>query len=448
MMDFAKINEIIKTEAEAVGIKEYEIYVSEGTEISVGTLNAEVNAFSSGVSSGLCLRVIEDGKMGYASTQLTDEAELKALVSRALDNARATEKLDGVGIFAGSESYEELPHSNYQPKDASYLRGVAKQIADAMYKTGDKVQNGTESTALSSFNTIRIANSYGLNLECSGGIDAVVAAAVVAEDGKFDSAFEVSMLDDSTDLEAMAGKVVADAERKIGAGSVSSGKYNIILSARQMRTILSAFSSAFSAKMAQSGMSLLAGKEGQVIASEIVTISDDPMREGIAIKTNFDAEGVAAHRKLVVEGGVLKTLLHNRETANKAGIASTGNASKGGYSSPVGISPYAFCIEAGDMTLDQLFAEAKDGIYITELKGLHAGANPITGDFSIESAGFKITDGKLAEAVKTFTIAGNFFQLLKSISALSDKVEFGVTGGFTNFGAPAVLIRNMSVAGT
>ena len=149
----------------------------------------------------------------------------------------------------------------------------------------------------------------------------------------------------------------------------------------------------------------------------------------------------------MVEGGVLKTLLHNRETALKAGVQSTGNASKGGYASPVSVSPYAFCLEAGEHTEDELLKMAEGGLYITELKGLHAGANAVTGDFSIESAGFRIVDGKLGEAVKSFTIAGNFFELLKSIAALSNEVEVGVSGGFTTFGSPAVLVHNMSVAG-
>jgi len=195
------------------------------------------------------------------------------------------------------------------------------------------------------------------------------------------------------------------------------------------------------------GLSLLAGKEGEVIASDIVTITDDPMREGVSIQTHFDGEGVATHRKSVIEKGVLKTLLYNRETALKAGKETTANASKGSYAAPVGISPYAFCIEAGDKTLDQLFEMAENGIYVTEVKGLHAGVNAASGDFSIESAGFLIKDGKKAEAVKSFTIAGNFFELLKSISALSDKVEMGVPSGFTTFGSPAVLIKDMSVAG-
>jgi PmbA protein len=171
------------------------------------------------------------------------------------------------------------------------------------------------------------------------------------------------------------------------------------------------------------------------------------MREGVSIQTNFDAEGVAAYRKAIIENGVLKTLLHNRETAKAQGVESTGNASKGSYASPVAISPYAFCMEAGDKTKDELFAMAGNGIYITELKGLHAGANAVTGDFSIESAGFKIEDGKLGGAVKSFTIAGNFFDLLKSIAALSNEVDVAITGGFTTFGAPAVLIHDVSVAG-
>ena len=81
------------------------------------------------------------------------------------------------------------------------------------------------------------------------------------------------------------------------------------------------------------------------------------------------------------------------------------------------------------------------------MKGLHAGANPVTGDFSLESAGFMIEDGKLGRAVRSFTVAGNFFDMIKKISAVGDKLELGVPTGFTSFGSPDVLIPDMSVAG-
>jgi len=144
---------------------------------------------------------------------------------------------------------------------------------------------------------------------------------------------------------------------------------------------------------------------------------------------------------------VLKTLLYNLETAKKAGIESTGNASKGGYDAPVGISPYAFFIEAGDKSTDELCKLAGNGIYITDLNGLHAGTDAVTGDFSLESAGYMIENGKKTYAVKNFTLAGNFFKLLIDIVALSDKIEYGAPGSYTVIGSPAAFLRDMSVAG-
>ena len=214
-----------------------------------------------------------------------------------------------------------------------------------------------------------------------------------------------------------------------------------------MRSLLSVFSSAFSAKAVMDGMSRLKGQEGEKIAADIVTITDDPQREGESAGTNFDAEGVATHRKSVVEAGVLKTFLHNRETALAMGKETTANASKAGYSSPIGIRPYSFAIEPGDKTQDELFALAGEGIYITSFSGLHAGANPVSGDFSLQSAGFMIRDGKKCEAVKSFTLAGNFFELLKSIAAIGDKLERGLSSGLTGFCSPDVFVPEMSVAG-
>ena len=447
-MDYKLLKAAIEDEAKLCGLNEYEIYYMSSEELSVDTLNREPNSFSAGNSGGICLRVLYDGKIGYASSELMEEGEMRSLVSRAKENAIATEKPDTVGIYKGSESYAELKNANYQLKSAAELKNVCREMADELYGASDKVAPGTATYGITAGFEIHLSNSHGLDLETKCGINLVQAMAVICDDGKYENNYDAKELKDGEiDLSSMAKDIVEKAILKANAGLVESGKYNVVLSGKQMRTLLSVYSSVFSAKMAQMGMSLLKGKEGEKIAADIVTITDDPMREGVSIQTNFDAEGVSAYRKSVVEAGVLKTLLHNRETAAIQGVESTGNASKGSYASPVAISPYAFCLEAGDKSEDELFAMAKDGIYITELKGLHAGANSITGDFSLEAAGFKITDGKLCEAVKSFTVAGNFFELLKSIVALSDKVEVAITGGFTTFGAPAVLLHDMSIAG-
>ena len=209
-----------------------------------------------------------------------------------------------------------------------------------------------------------------------------------------------------------------------------------------MRSLLSAYASAFSAKNALLGMSKLRGKEGEKIAADIVTITDDPMREGCPIQTSFDDEGVATHKKTVVENGVLKTLLYDITTGIKTGKETTGNGRRGGN-----IAPYNFGICAGSDTQEELFAKAENGIYVTGVKGLHAGANAITGDFSVESEGFIIKDGKKAGPIKSFTVAGNFFELIKNIDSLGNEVKWGIPTGFTVFGSPDVLVMDMSVAG-
>ena len=446
-MNYELLKSAIENEAKLQGVDEYEIYYMSNEELSVDTLNKEPNSFSSGISGGICFRVLHDGKIGYASTELMEEDEVRSLVSRAKNNAIATEKPDTVGIFKGSESYAEINNTGFEAMGAGQLKKLCLDLAEEIYNTSDKVTGGTATYGITAGFEIRLSNSHGLNLKTKCGLNAIQLNSVVCDDGKYESDYDIKELKGDIDIKALAKGTVESAIRKANAGYVESGKYSVVFSPKQMRALLSVYSSVFSAKMAQMGMSLLAGKEGEKIAADIVTITDDPMREGVSIQTNFDAEGVAAYRKAVVEGGVLKTLLHNRETAKAQGVESTGNASKGRYSSPVAISPYAFCLEAGEKSLDELLLMADGGLYITELKGMHAGANSVTGDFSLEAAGFKIKDGRLTDAVKSFTIAGNFFDILKSIVAISNEVEIAITGGFTTFGAPAVLLNDMSIAG-
>ncbi|MBR5448582.1 MAG: TldD/PmbA family protein [Clostridia bacterium] len=449
-MNFDVIKNALVSALNAAGVTEYEIYYTSGSDNSIGTLNKEVNTFSSSTNGGLCLRLVRDGKMGYASTELMTEGEMVELARRAIANASATEKPDTVGIYCGGEEYEENRIPAFVPVSTATLRHAAVKTGEAIFARDARVQNGSESQAISSGFDIRIVNSHGLDLVCSCGINAIIGQSVVMDkDEKQEDyclrAFSEANLD--AVIDEIAGEAVGNALAKIGAGLVPSGKYNLIFSGKQMRSLMSVFSSAFSGKAVIDGMSPLKGKLGEVIAAPIVTITDDPQREGNSIGLTFDAEGVPTHRHEVVSGGVLNTFLHNRETAKQMGSATTANASKAGYSSPVGVRPHSFCIEPGDKTNDELLAMAEGGIYITELKGLHAGANPITGDFSLESAGFMIRGGKLAEAVKSFTVAGNFFEMLKSICALGNKLETGLQTGFTGFGSPDVFVPDMSVAG-
>jgi PmbA protein len=144
---------------------------------------------------------------------------------------------------------------------------------------------------------------------------------------------------------------------------------------------------------------------------------------------------------------VFNTLLYNLKTAAVAGKQTTGNASKGGYDAPVGVRPFTMYLEGGQLTEEQLLEKAGNGVYISSLSGLHAGANAITGDFSLQSAGFMLENGKKTTPVKSFTVAGNFYELLKNIVAMADNAHLPSAMGSTAFGAPTTWVAGLSIAG-
>ena len=441
-MNFNEIKDIISAACKKFEVEEYEIYYTKGEDISAETLKDDISAFSSGESAKVNFRCLVDGHMGYASSSYFAADELEDLVVRAKENAGAIENNDVVFIFKGSESYAKTTAPEPVVVDAGELKNKALELQRATYAADSSVVDGTQTVALSFRNEIYLYNSHGLELSNRVGMSGCYVEAVVNKDGESRNNFEFAENINSEDAKNLPAKAVQGALDKIGATVIPTGKYDVVIDGAQMRSLLSAFSSAFSAKNALLGMSRLAGKEGEKIAADIVTITDDPMREGCPVQTPFDDEGVATYKKTVVENGVLKTMLYDLTTAYKTDKTTTGNGRRGGN-----IAPYNFGICAGTETQEELFAKVGDGIYVTGVKGLHAGANAITGDLSVESEGFLIKDGKKADPIKSFVISGNFFDILKNIDSLGNEVKWGIPSGFTVFGSPDVLLKGMSVAG-
>ncbi len=439
-MNFEILRQALCTAAQAAGLERYEITADTFESIGAETLKDEISAFSSSVGGSISFRCIVDGKAGDATTEVCDPDAMEELVLSAIANAKCIDSADEPILFGGSAHYERIDNGACELTDAKTVQDEALALQRALYAESDKVTDGTETSVFSETRTNYLYNSYGLSLSDRVGVCGAYAGAVIRDGEESQNHYESASA--GFEISALAKKTVQGALDKLGAVTVPSGEYDVLFSGRQFRSFLSAFSSVFSAKQAQLGLSLLAGKEGERIASEIVTITDDPMREGSTMKRSYDREGVATYRKNLVEGGVLKTLLHSLLTAKKAGVESTGNGLRGGN-----VSPYNLSIEAGTDSEEDLLAAIGDGIYITECKGFHAGANAVTGDFSIESAGFRIRDGKRAEPIKSFTVAGNFFDLLKRIDRLGDTVEWGIPATRA-FGSPAVLVRGMKIAGT
>ena len=314
----------------------------------------------------------------------------------------------------------------------------AKQLSDKVVNLGGcSVGYGTSSYG--------IYNTKGLELSNKTNLLTAYVVPIVEESGeKYDGTGYVTANSlKEVNPRKIAKQGIEEALSRINGKSIKSGKYKTLIYNEAMVSLLSTFAGVFSGDAAQKGLSLLKDREGEIIASSIVTLVDNPLLEDGLASTPFDDEGVATYKKEIISKGKLETLLHNLKTANKAGIKTTGNGFKASYASTVGISPTNFYIEKGSKSIDELYEEVGEGLMITELAGMHSGANSITGDFSLAAKGFYIENGKKSFPVEQITIAGNFFDLLKEIKVIGEDLKFPMS----SVGSPSVIINELSVAG-
>ena len=434
-------------EAKKQGIEAAEVYLSSGDRFRAMCVQGEIANYSVNATRGLSLRGLYKGKMGYAATEAFDGEAVSHLVQAVKESAELIEDEDVQEIYPGDKEYPRV--ENYNPA----LDGVEESRKLQLIKDIEKKALAMDKriTALN-YNVIstgsgetRIVNSYGLNLSHQDNTAACFISATAKEGERVStgSGFKVTRNFDEIDADAIAKEAVDEALFMLNAAPVPSGTYRAVIDAKCMPDLLGVFAGVFSAESAQKGLSLLAGKEGEMIASEAVTLMDDPLLPGGLASQPFDAEGVATFATAVIENGKLMTLLHNLKTARKAGVKTTGNASRSGYAGSVNVSPTNFYFKPGKKTQAELLSDMGDGLVITEVSGLHAGANAISGDFSLIAQGYTVKNGKKDKPVEQITVAGNFFQLLKNIRALGSDLTFPGSA----IGSPSVDVGEIAVAG-
>ncbi len=444
-MDFNAFKEAVIAKCAEMGIAEYELYYQNAESTSIGAFQHEINQFTCSTEGGICFRCIYGGKMGYASTEDLSAEQAPSLVEKAVDNASFLEAEEAVFLAEGGQEYAPLEDRSYELPGTEELISTVLAAQDKLYAADPAVIDGSQTHGFAERSEIAICNSKGLDLHSVTTLSGLVAGAVVKGGQEMSNDYQIKLAKlDTIDVDALTKKAAHTAICKLGGDVAPTGQYGVVFDPEAMSALLQTFSSIFSSEAAQKGLSKLAGQEGSVLASEIVTLVDDPFYPTSPNARNFDAEGSPTHCKKVIEQGVFNTLLYNLKTAAVAGKKTTGNASKMGYAGSVGISPFTMYLAPGDMSEDALLEKVGNGVYINALAGLHAGADPISGDFSLQSSGFMIKDGKKQEYVKSFTVAGNFYELLKNITGLASNLEMP---GMGNFGSPSVLVEGLSIAG-
>ena len=447
-MNFNEFKELVIAECQALGVAEYELYYQAGASTSVDTFQHSINEFTSSYSGGLCFRCIVNGKMGYASTENLSAQQAKSVVAKAVDNAINLEAEEAVFLGEGGQEYEPMDDKSYALPTTEELIAKVLDTTEKLYAADPMAVDGCQTQGIIETSEVAIYNSKGLDLHHSNKASGLIAVGVVSNGKEMSNDYQIKLGKlDLIDTDELVKKAIGGAKEKLGGEVAPTGQYPVIFNTDAMCSLLGVYSGIFNSESAQKGLSKLASREGEVIAAPCVTLIDDPFHCDNPEPRNFDAEGSPTHKKAVIENGVLNTLLYNLKTAAVAGKKTTGNASKGSYDSPVGIRPFTMYLQGGSMTEDELLAKAGNGVYITSLGGLHAGADAISGDFSLQSSGYMIENGIKTRYVKSFTVAGNFYELLKNIVALADNCRLPRAMGSTAFGAPSVLVDGLSVAG-
>lgn len=429
------------------GFTDCETYYRRAGSFEVLVLEGEVSDYESSREEGVSFRGNIGGRTGYAYTERLEEDAIPFLVQEAKENAALLPPEDAEELYPGGEAYPALEGINegLERLTVGEKIAAAKRMEQAALAGAEEVASLDYCVLGTARLETAIRNTRGLDVSFAKNYATAFVSAIARKGGetKTGSYFWKDQDWDGFDPEKTGREAARRAAAHLGAASVPSGKYGVVLHGEAVVALLGAFCGVFYAENVQKGFSLLEGRLGEQIASPAVTLRDDALLPGGYASTPFDSEGVPGRDKAVIERGVLRTFLYNRKSAAKDGVESTGNGFKAGLSAPVKTACTNFYLEKGEKTLRELLGTLQDGLFITELMGLHAGTNAVSGDFSLSAEGFLVEGGEIGRPVEQVTIAGNFYRLLEGIEAAADDTYFNSGGK----GSPSVLVRGVDVAG-
>jgi PmbA protein len=437
-MTFEQARDYLLQKARAIGI-DAEVLASHRRELTVQAHGGRLEEITQATQGGVGVRVVAEGKTGYAYTEERTPEALDWVLAEAHENALLQSETGGF-LPAGSElgRHDLLGEGLSAPLEQK--RQAALEVESGL--RADPRMRQVQMTRYSENETqATLGSTQGVSGAYRNGYSALMAYAVMGEGSSLKQAFEVDISREfhALDPGRTSQEFIRKTGRLLGARPLKTGRYKAYFEPEafgQLLAVMGMFM--LSAKNVLEGKSLLSGKIGQQIATEIFTLIDDPtLPDGLASRP-FDSEGTGARRTVLIENGVLRTFAHNSETARKMGVENTGHASRS-YKGVLGVAPTNLFVEPGQGV------KQDDGIVVTDMMGLHAGANPISGEFSLQALGLKVEGGEVAYPVENFTVAGNFLELLSRITALGTKLEWHPMMGIV--GSPMVEVAELSFAG-
>ncbi|HEY2603626.1 MAG TPA: TldD/PmbA family protein [Thermoleophilaceae bacterium] len=436
--------------ATGAGAGEAEAYASRESGREVRVHADEVESLTAAGQSGVGVRAWIDHRVGYAfGTDLSEEG-VRAIAARAAEAAAAADE-DEFAVPPQPAEVEALAGLS-DPSIGEWETARVVELAltvERIALAADARLVGVETAVYAdSDEQVAIASSAGVAGEYEASSCYAYLQALAEGEGARETGlgFGLARGPRGLDPAAIGAEGAERATAMIGAVKPPSRSCPVVLDPTVAASFAGLIGGALSAKAVQRGRSPFAERLDEEVASSAFALQDDGrLAEGPA-SAPFDAEGVPRRRTALIEGGRLRSYLYDTYTANRAGVGSTGNAARQGYRSLPSVSTSNLVISPGTLSREGLLAEAGEGVYVTDVAGLHSGVNPVTGVFSVGASGRMIRDGALAEPVREFTIAGELVGMLSAVSAAGATPRWVPFGGSVS--TPPLLIAEMAISGS
>ena len=430
--------------AKEAGIEEAELYLSESRSLNIELFHGNIEGYTDNNGYTILARGMVNGKFGAASCDVWSKEKAAYLVREIVANAGVIENDDPMFIFEGSPKYKKVNTFNPDLEKVSIEEKIEKlKLLETTLRASDpRIIEVAGSEYEESYNKITLMNSKGLKLTQRSNFFYFVSQAIAREGNQTKSGYDLLFGNDfsKADVVALGNKIGKQTVAQLGGEPCDSSTYKAVLAPRVVTSFLSVLMGHVDAEEVQKQSSLFIGKLGQKVLSSKITIEDKPLDRTVFARW-FDDEGVATYNKSIFKNGVLQTYLYNLTTAAKDGVSSTGNGFRAG--GKMGTSTTCLVLKPGKKSLDELCEAVGDGVLITEVSGLHAGMNPQSGNFSLQSTGYLIKNGKIDRPLDIITVGGNLLEIFNDVIEIGNNVEVSPSGVI----CPSLVVKKIAVSG-
>jgi PmbA protein len=425
-----------------------EAYAERAVSRRIKVYQQEVEQLTAASRRGVGVRVLRDGRLGYAYTSELDDAGLDEVVERAFAHVEVSDPDDAAALPEPGDPPADVTPFDARLEAATDERRIELALAleAAALDADPRVKTVEDTVYVDGDGEVFLASTRGVRGSYRTNHCYAFTYVLAEQDGQVETGVSYTLGRALEDLDAAGtGREAAErACRLLGGRKASSMKATVILDPFVAAAFFGVLSSALTAEAVQKGRSLFASRQGEQVASPLLSLHDDGIRPDGLESAPFDGEGVPCRRTPLIEEGVLQGFLYDTYTARRAGTSSTGNGLRGSYAGLPGVRPTNLVVGGHVTPLPEVVAGIDRGVLVTDAVGVHSGANPISGEFSVGISGVLIEGGVFTTPVREVTLAGDMISMLRNVRALGDDARWVPSGGILT---PSVVIDGMAIGG-